>query len=210
MPRNFKTANDDMMAKKMSDNIKTLMKRKGLRQIDLSDKTGIKRSTISNYVNGKTIIPMVALQRIANALGVTKSEIVELDESKTIEVIGIKKVPVYDAIKSEFGSTSFSDPIEYIDTPFSWISEGNFFYINVKDNSMPGIFEGHKVLVMQTSSLENGDMALVSVNNEIMIRRIYKDGNSITLDSIYKKDIIDDRKTLFSIIGRVKKVIGDF
>lgn len=52
---------------------------------------------------------------------------------------------------------------------------------------MPGIFEGHKVLVMQTSSLENGDMALVSVNNEIMIRRIYKDGNSITLDSIYKK-----------------------
>lgn len=87
----------------MSENIKTLMKRKGLRQIDLSDKTGIKRSTISNYVNGKTIIPMVALQRIANALGVTKSEIVELDESKTIEVIGIKKVPVYDAIKSEFG-----------------------------------------------------------------------------------------------------------
>ena len=41
---------------------------------------------------------MVALQ-IANALGVTKSEIVELDESKTIEVIGIKKVPVYDAIR---------------------------------------------------------------------------------------------------------------
>ena len=37
----------------MSENIKTLMKRKGLRQIDLSDKTGIKRSTISNYVNGK-------------------------------------------------------------------------------------------------------------------------------------------------------------
>ncbi|PGL88536.1 hypothetical protein CN926_00600, partial [Bacillus thuringiensis] len=87
---------------------------------------------------------------------------------------------------------------------------GNFFYINVKDNSMPGIFEGHKALVMQTSSLENGDMAFVSVNNEVMIRRIYRDGNSITLDSIYKKDVIDDRRILFSIIGRVKKVIGDF
>ncbi|PGL88601.1 hypothetical protein CN926_00945, partial [Bacillus thuringiensis] len=129
MPRNFKTANDDIMAKKMSENIKAIMKRKGLRQTDLSDKTGIKRSTVSNYVNGKTIIPMVALQRIANALGVTKSELVELDESKTIELIGIKKIPVYNSVKSEFGSILFGDPVEYIDTPFSWISEGNFFYI---------------------------------------------------------------------------------
>ncbi|MRC81737.1 helix-turn-helix domain-containing protein, partial [Bacillus thuringiensis] len=69
MPRNFKTEKEIQMALKQSENIKRLMEKKGFRQVDMVNATGIARSTMSTYINAKSVIPMVALQKIADALG---------------------------------------------------------------------------------------------------------------------------------------------
>ncbi|MBK3311793.1 MULTISPECIES: helix-turn-helix transcriptional regulator [Bacillales] len=75
MSRKFKSAEEQVMAEKISGNIKELMRQKRYRQTDLSDKTGIKRSTMSDYVNGKTIVPTQAIKKIAKALGSTEAQI---------------------------------------------------------------------------------------------------------------------------------------
>lgn len=45
---------------------------------------------------------------------------------------------------------------------------------------------------------------------KILIRRVYKDKNEITLDALLRKQTIDERETLFSVIGKVTKVIGEY
>ena len=57
----------------ISTNIRKFMKAQGLRQLDLANKSGISRSTISDYLNNKTLINPENVQKIANALNVNKS-----------------------------------------------------------------------------------------------------------------------------------------
>nr|DAL42999.1 MAG TPA_asm: Repressor protein CI [Caudoviricetes sp.] len=59
----------------ISTNIRKFMKAQGLRQLDLANKSGISRSTISDYLNNKTLINPENVQKIADALNVNKSDI---------------------------------------------------------------------------------------------------------------------------------------
>ncbi|OEK64399.1 hypothetical protein AST00_10850 [Staphylococcus equorum] len=59
----------------ISTNIKTIMKSRGITQMSLAEKTGISKSTISDYLNNKTLINPDNVQKVANALNVKKSEI---------------------------------------------------------------------------------------------------------------------------------------
>lgn len=79
MTRNFKTTEETLLAKSVGDNIKSLMKAKGLRQTDLSELTGMPRSTVSDYVNGCTVQPLQALYRISKALNVKLADLVILE-----------------------------------------------------------------------------------------------------------------------------------
>ncbi|QWI13039.1 helix-turn-helix domain-containing protein [Bacillus mycoides] len=75
MARNLKSAEDKAVAERISSNIKELMILRGYRQVDLVDRTGIKKSTMSDYINGNTIVPTQAIKTIANALGATEAQI---------------------------------------------------------------------------------------------------------------------------------------
>ena len=59
----------------ISKNIKNLMKQQGLTQLKLADKTGISKSTISDYLNNKTLINPDNEQKVADVLNVNKSDI---------------------------------------------------------------------------------------------------------------------------------------
>lgn len=59
----------------ISTNIKNIMKSRGITQMSLAEKTGISKSTISDYLNNKTLINPDNVQKVANALNVKKSEI---------------------------------------------------------------------------------------------------------------------------------------
>lgn len=75
MARNLKSAEDNAVAERISSNIKELMTLRGYRQVDLVNRTGIKRSTMSDYINGNTIVPTQAIKKIAKALGATEAQI---------------------------------------------------------------------------------------------------------------------------------------
>ncbi|PER24665.1 transcriptional regulator [Bacillus cereus] len=80
MTRNFKTTEETLLAKSIGSNIEFLMKVRGLRQTELSERTGIATSTISDYVNGRTIQPLQALFRISKVLNVKLSDLVNLED----------------------------------------------------------------------------------------------------------------------------------
>lgn len=213
MPRKFKTAKEEQIAIRIAENVKTIMKDKGMRQTDLSATTGIPRSTISDYVNGRTTIPMVALQKISEALGTTKSKLVEL-ESETIELIGVQKLPIYGEVCCGNGLLALQDIKGYLDTPTSWINGGDHFYLLAKGDSMinAGVVDGSLLLIRRQAIVENGEIAAVMVNDEAMLKRVYREGNIIKLVSEnpnFEDIILDERKDVVSIIGKLKKNIGE-
>lgn len=58
-----------------SDNMNRIMSEKGVRQIDLHNETGIPKSTITGYVKGNSLPTAGNLQKIADFLGVKKSQL---------------------------------------------------------------------------------------------------------------------------------------
>lgn len=58
-----------------SVNLNRIMKEKGVRQIDLHNNTGIPKSTITGYVKGSSLPTPGNLQKIADFLGVKKSDL---------------------------------------------------------------------------------------------------------------------------------------
>ncbi|PFZ02314.1 hypothetical protein COL75_16500 [Bacillus wiedmannii] len=213
MPRKFKTAKEEQVALKIAENIKTLLKEKGMRQTDLSALTGIARSTMSDYVNGRTTISMGSLQKISEALGTTKSKLVDL-QSDSIEMIGVQKLPIYGEVCCGNGLLALQDIKGYLDTPTSWITGGDHFYLLAKGDSMinAGVVDGSLLLIRRQAIVENGEVAAVMVNDEAMLKRVYREGSTIKLVSEnpnYEDIILDERKDVVSIIGKLKKNIGE-
>ncbi|MCU5498742.1 helix-turn-helix domain-containing protein [Bacillus wiedmannii] len=213
MPRKFKTAKEEQVALKIAENIKTLLKEKGMRQTDLSALTGIARSTMSDYVNGRTTISMGSLQKISEALGTTKSKLVDL-QSDSIEMIGVQKLPIYGEVCCGNGLLALQDIKGYLDTPTSWVTGGDHFYLLAKGDSMinAGVVDGSLLLIRRQAIVENGEVAAVMVNDEAMLKRVYREGSTIKLVSEnpnYEDIILDERKDVVSIIGKLKKNIGE-
>jgi transcriptional regulator with XRE-family HTH domain len=65
----------------VSKNLKRVSKYKGLSQKDICDATDLPTSTISDYVNARTLISMGNLNKIAEALKVFKGEIYPVEPS---------------------------------------------------------------------------------------------------------------------------------
>ncbi|MGE7622794.1 helix-turn-helix domain-containing protein [Viridibacillus sp. NPDC096237] len=63
------------LKKEIAKNIKDLLKKYGLNQIKLSELSGISKSTLSDYLNCKTLINISNVEKIAAALNVKKSRI---------------------------------------------------------------------------------------------------------------------------------------
>lgn len=63
------------LMKDISRNLKDVLNRKGVSQKELADKTELATSTISDYINARTLISPGNLQKISDALNVYKSDI---------------------------------------------------------------------------------------------------------------------------------------
>ncbi|MGE8203981.1 helix-turn-helix domain-containing protein [Heyndrickxia sp. NPDC080065] len=63
------------LKKEISNNIKRLMKRNNWTQLKTSEMSGISKSTLSDYVNYKTLINPRNVEKLSKAFNVPKSEI---------------------------------------------------------------------------------------------------------------------------------------
>ena len=75
------------------------------------------------------------------------------------------------------------------------------------DSMFPSYHNGDMVYIRRQSTLENGEIGIVSFNNKGYLKQFYQDGDTITLVSVnedYEDMIITiDEDTAFSIIGKV-------
>ena len=140
----------------LAKNIRYLMEQKQKTRTELCEALGVKYTTLSDWVNGKTYPRIDKIERMAAYFGVEKSALLAEDNIEG-----------------------------YIETPLEDLNSGEeYFWLRAKGDSMTniGIHEGDFLLIRKQSNVDSGDIAVVSVNgDDATLKRVIKKENAIVL-----------------------------
>ncbi|MBQ7977570.1 MAG: helix-turn-helix domain-containing protein [Clostridia bacterium] len=180
------------------NNISFFRKQRGWSQSQFAEKIKVARSTISMW---ETNASEPSFEQI-----ITMSRIFEISPEELMgqetNLRKVNKIPVFDSLDK------VSSALEYIETTQTYGSD-IFGYI-VNDESMsPRIFRNDIVLISKQTNAQNGDICLLKIGNDEIIRKIKKveDGimlipNNLNSETLYfsKKQI---KQLPLRIIGKV-------
>jgi repressor LexA len=212
------------LKKKISENIKKIMKARGLTQLKLSDMSGISKSTLSDYINCRTLINPGNVERLSNALNVKKSDIdpsfdstmaVSEDPGEyTVKSQQFKQIPIVGSISCGKGVIAYEEIEGYEDTPKSWLNGGEYFYLRAKGDSMINarIQDGDLLLIRVQSEVENGEIAAVFIDGEAVLKRVHISDGSMVLQSENSKypPVIVGKNSNIKILGKLKRTVITF
>ena len=219
MARNKLSPLDKEIRQTISDNLKGLIKSRGMTQADLSEKADIKYSTLSGYFTQNSTPNAGAVEKLADALGVMKSDIDPRYSS--LEATNLKQVPTKTKKVPILGTIACGDPItaeenieEYRDTVADLLPSGNLFYLKAKGESMsPTIPNGAYVLIREQPDVEDGEIAAVLVNGdtEATLKRVRRQHNVSMLlpDNSEFEPIVLSEDYPGRIIGKAIKFTTD-
>lgn len=206
------------LKREISKNIKRLLKEKGWSQIKLSEISGISKSTLSDYINSKTLINPGNVEKLAKAFNVKKSDIDPTFKTQSIYPVAEEKlieIPIVGQISCGNGMIAYEEIERYEITPKSWLNGGEYFYLRAKGDSMINarIREGDLLLIRRQDDVESGEIAAVLIDEEAVLKRVYKNeqGNVIlqSENPKYPPIVLNGDKNI-RIIGKLKKVVIDF
>ncbi|WP_261810622.1 LexA family protein [Levilactobacillus humaensis] len=192
----------------VAQNLDNLMHRHSVTRSKLADDLGIKYSTLSDWLNGRTYPRVGAITQLATYFNVSPSAIV--DSTEPSEVLqGVVSIPIIGTIAG--GSPILADEhIEgYVKELKAGLPVGELFYLRVKGHSMePTIKDGSLVLINRQPEVSDGDIAAVLINNEATLKRVtIQDGKYILIpDNKDYAPILLDRSNENRILGKAIRV----
>lgn len=174
---------------------------------DMSEKTGLSKSTLQRYITGDIRnLGLDKLEILAKALDVTPSYLMGWeDENKDpilenipgiITPVQMKRIPI-------LGTIACGDPIfaqENYDGYFMIdknLPEADFI-LRAKGDSMieAHIFDGDLVFLKKTNDVDNGQIAAVLIDDEATLKRVNKYEDTVVLQPCnknYKPIIVQDK-----------------
>ncbi len=162
----------------LSNNLKKLRRERGMTLDELARVLGTSRQTIHRYENGVIAnVPPEKVEQLAAALGVSPSALMgwggELDaERLEIIPITVKRLPL-------LGEIACGNPIYATEEHESYAcADGGLdadFCLRAHGDSMIGarILDGDIVFIRSQSSVDNGEIAAVIINDEATLKRVY-------------------------------------
>jgi repressor LexA len=196
------------------------MKKKDWTQLKLSEVSSISKSTLSDYINCKTLINPGNVEKLAEAFSVSKAEIdpsfkrTDIIKEETSPYGDFAFLPIVGAISCGNGAVAYQDIEGYEETPKSWLNGGKYFYLRAKGDSMINarIYEGDLLLIREQEEVENGEIAAVQIDGNAVLKRVYKKEETLILQSENPKygPIIVNGDNNIKIIGKLKKVVLNF
>lgn len=181
---------------------------------------------IVGYIDTRGYPP--TLQEIANDLGVSgnlgvlrhlkaleSKGLIKRNSGSSRSIVVIDKVlresnvlPVFSAESPDQTDLSMSRTEEFLAVDRSMIEGKDCFMLLVRTESMVDahIMPGDFVIVKPQDAVENGDMVAASVNNEVTLRRYYREGEEVRLkaeNQSMKSLIYRSSESSVWILGRV-------
>ena len=215
-----------------SNRLNTAMRIRNIKATELSAKTGIAKSSLSEYINGKYEAKQDGVYLLARALDVNEAWLMGLDvpmERTTDDLlkkigaiplsdIDTVKIPILGTVKAGYNYLAQENIIDYIAFKVDGKDMENYYGLYVTGDSMEPLFDdGDTVIVHKQDDFENGDYCVVLINgDEATVKRVYKGSNGLLLKAVNpyyppklftKEEIVD---LPVKIIGVVEKSIRNF
>ncbi len=207
----------------LSNKLKELRKQKGLTLNELAKRVGTSRQTIHRYENGViSNVPPDKVVSLADALGTTPANLMGWDGEQlyshfdNIIPIATKRLPILGEIScgkpiyAEEEHESFAAAEADLDADFCLRAHGD---------SMTGarIYDGDIVFIRSQSSVDNGEIAAVIIEDEATLKRVYfypEEGKLILTPEnpkyaplVYVNEELDSIKILGKAVAFHSKVI---
>ena len=183
--------NDDQYKKIFSRNLRRYMSLNDKNQTDLIRDLGFNKSAVSTWCNGTRLPRMDKVDALAKYFNIKRSDLIEdhsmQEKVKTFDnifPISVKKFPL-------LGEISCGEPIFANEDRESYVLAGTDidadFCLKAKGDSMIGarILDGDIVFIKKTDVVDNGDIAAVAVDDEVLLKRFEysKEENILALHS---------------------------
>ena len=176
---------------KSVDRIRQLVEERcdGSQQV-FADKVGIGKSSVSQYMNGKNFPSNIRAAEIAKAFNVHPMWVMGFDVPMTDQKNIFSYPDIYPIEKHCFpvlGSVACGEPIFMSEEKELYVEAGAGinadFVLHCKGDSMIGarIHDGDIVFVRSQPVVDNGEIAVVAIDDESTLKRFYKYGDLIVL-----------------------------
>ena len=196
---------------RLGNKIKELRKKNRMTQADLAKKLNVAPTAVSAWERNENRPLMDKISIMSEMFDVPISYFFE--DFKTIQD---SRLPIIGSISCGDGVIAYEEIKGYEEVPSSWLNGGEYFFVRAKGDSMINarIMDGDLLLIRRQDDVENGEIAAVLIDDEIVLKRVYKTNGTIILQSenpkyqpivVQKSDMKDVR-----IIGKLKKVILNF
>lgn len=171
--------------------IKETLKERKMSVRELARRSEIAQTTMNRYLTTDTEIPVGKLESIAKALGVTPGYLMGygMDVSYASKLVSVVK-PVSKQKLPLLGNVACGEPIFADEDHESFIESGSDvdadFCLAAKGDSMINarIFDGDILFVKSQSAVDNGDIAVILVDDEATVKRVYieyNDDNTVSM-----------------------------
>ena len=175
----------------LSERIRFLRKKKGLSLEQLADLIGTSRQTVHRYETGViSNIPHEKIEAMALVLGVTPSCLMgwESQEMSSFNNIkGLKTSPIAKKKLPMLGNVACGEPIFASEEHSHFLQVGGDvnadFCLTAKGDSMINarIFDGDILFVRHQNVVDDGDIAVVLIDDEATVKRVYFDRENAIL-----------------------------
>lgn len=175
------------MTGNIGDRIKAARKSAHMGQAELGAAIGIGKSSISEWESGKRSPDIDKVHDIAKALGVTPAYLMGWDESPALPTMPANIVPVKRHTVPLLGEIAAGQPI-YADEEHDMCVAVDDdircdFALRVRGDSMidAGIYDGDVVLVRQQEDVDDGQIAVVLIDDEATLKYLYHQPGGVQL-----------------------------
>lgn len=207
-----------------SERLRSALKARNMKAVELADQIGASRSLISNYVTGRREPRYDTSVRIADALGVSvdyllgrsdsmhKTNISEVAESLT------RSIPIFAPISCGEGSFEDGRVLDYIGIPESRLRFGKrYFGQYAKGDSMTGagIEDGDLLIFEECSWIDEGKIGCFCINEELAVCKRFTVGADrcvylMSANDKYAPIRIDQTCECFRVVGRLVSVVKSY
>ncbi|MEG1547286.1 MAG: S24 family peptidase [Clostridia bacterium] len=203
------------------DRLKELRLKRGITQDELGHMLGVQKAAICKYETGRVSLPNEILMKLCNIFNVSADHLLGRDSvnplfksagnlsSAFMPVIDTVGVPLVGKVHAGMPILANENITEYIPLPANDVSVGEYFYMEVEGDCMTGEYipEGALVLIRLQSRVENGQIAVVRLDDEVLLRKVkWMDEHLILIPANIKYEPLIVTGGDVEIVGRVVEV----
>lgn len=197
------------------DKLRQAMEKAEMNATELSEKTGISKSTISRYLSGGYIAKQRNLLKLSLALHVEPKFLFPDAAQELDENLKVYRIPVVGKVVAGTPIDAIENITDYIRVTNPAAADGSYYALHVTGASMePEMREGDLVIVHKQDYFDSGDICIVLVNgNEATVKKVIKSDQGITLigfnATVYPPHFYNARQVEelpVRVIGKVKQV----